>query len=352
MANLTIHDVAARAGVSISTVSRALRGIGYVNAKKREQVLQAAAELGYVPHASAQALRAQRSGVIGVVAGDLGNPHTVALINSIQKFVGDRGYTALFTSVINDGEAMEQSALQTMLRQRPDGLIVATLQTRISDHLLQQAGGAGLPTVLIGRSLSNSGVDSISSNYQRGSETLTDYLLDLGHRRIAFVGADISEAEHIGRLRGYLASMQRARIKVRPAWVVGDDKPMRPYYPTSLTGYRGAKRLLQLPSRPTAIMARNDVTAIGVIQAVNEAGLSVPGDISVTGFDDIPLAGFIAPALTTMSQPTEKEGELAAEFLLGRLERPNEVIPPRTLTLECNLIVRASTARAVTAKEQ
>ena len=107
MANLTIHDVAARAGVSISTVSRAMRGIGYVNAKKREQVLQAAAELGYVPHASAQALRAQRSGVIGVVAGDLGNPHTVALINSIQKFVGDRGYTALFTSVINDGEARE-----------------------------------------------------------------------------------------------------------------------------------------------------------------------------------------------------------------------------------------------------
>ncbi len=102
--------------------------------------------------------------------------------------------------------------------------------------------------------------------------------------------------------------MQRARIKIRTAWVIGDEKPGRPYYPTSLTGYRAAKRLLQLPSRPTAIMARNDVTAIGVIQAIKEAGLSVPGDISVTGFDDIPLAGFIAPALTTMSQPTEKRG--------------------------------------------
>lgn len=350
MANVTIHDVAARAGASISTVSRALRGVGYVSEKKRAQILAAAAALGYVPHASAQALRARRSGVIGVVAGDLGNPHTADLVNSIQKFVGERGYTALFTSVTSDGEAMEQKALQTMLRQRPDGLIVATLQTRVSDHLLQQANRAGLPTTLIGRSLSNDGVDSISSNYQGGCETLTDYLLGLGHRRIAFVGADLSEAEHVGRLRGYLASMQRARLKVRPAWVVGDDKPARPYYPTSLTGYRGAKRLLQLPSRPTAIMARNDVTAIGVIQAINEAGLSVPSDISVTGFDDIPLAGFIAPALTTMSQPTEKEGELAAEFLLGRLERPNEAIPPRTLTLECSLIVRASTARVPTTK--
>ena len=348
--NPTIHDVAARAGVSISTVSRAMRGNGYVNADKREQILRAAAELGYVPHAGAQVLRTQRSGVIGVVVGDLGNPHTATLADSIQKFVGDRGYITLFASMVNDGKVTEQKVLQAMLRQRPDGLIVATLQSRVSDDLLQQACSTGLPTVLIGRSLQDAGVDSITSNYQRASETLTDYLLELGHQRIAFIGADISEAERIGRLRGYLASMRRARIKVRPTWVIGDDVPLRPYYPTSLTGYRAAKRLLQLPSKPTAIMARNDVTAIGAIQAIKEAGLSIPGDISVTGFDDIPLAGFIAPALTTMSQPTEKEGELAAEFLLGRLERPDEVIPPRTLTLECNLIVRASTARAPTSK--
>ncbi len=349
-ANPTIHDVAACAGVSISTVSRALRGTGYVNAEKREQILRVAMELGYVPHAGAQGLRTQRSGVIGVVLGDLGNPHTATLANSIQRYLGERGYAAVFVSVASDGDAMEQRALQSMLRQRPDGLIVATLQTRMSDHLLQQACSAGLPAILIGRALAGSNVDSISSNYQRGSETLTDYLLELGHRRIAFIGAALSEAEHVGRLRGYLASMRRARIKVRPAWVIGEERPGRPYYPTSLTGFRAAKRLLQLPSRPTAIMARNDVTAIGAIQAIKEAGLSVPGDISVTGFDDIPLAGFIAPALTTMSQPTEKEGELAAEFLLGRLERPEEVIAPRALVLECSLIVRASTAPAASGK--
>ncbi|MBS0590516.1 MAG: LacI family DNA-binding transcriptional regulator [Proteobacteria bacterium] len=346
MPGVTIHDVAAHAGVSISTASRALRGIGYVDAGKRELVLRAVAALGYVPDASAQALRARRSGVIGIVVGDLGNPHTATLVHSIEKYVSARGYTALFTSVVDDGEAMEQKALQTMLRQRPDGLIVATLQTHISDLLLQQARRAGLPTTLIGRSLASGDFDSITSNYQRGSEILTDYLLSLGHRRIAFVGAHLSEAEHVGRLRGYLAAMQRARIKVRPDWVVGDDKPARPYYPNSLTGYRAAKRLLQLRTHPSAIMARNDVTAIGVIQAITEAGLSVPEDVSVTGFDDIPLAGFIAPALTTMSQPTEKEGELAAEFLIARLERPDEVIAPRALTLECNLIVRASSARA------
>jgi LacI family transcriptional regulator len=345
MATVTIHDVAAHAGVSISTVSRALSGTGYVNAERRRQIQQAAEDLGYVPHASAQSLRSKHSGLIGVVVGDLGNPHTVDLVNSIQKFAGDRGYTVLFTSVAGASETQERAALQAILRQRPDGLIVATLQTPTSDRLLRQAGHSGLPTILIGRALPEVGIDSISSNYQRGSEVLFDYLLELGHRRIAFLGADISEAEHIGRLRGYLSALRRARIKLRTAWVVGDGEHGQPSYPSFLTGYRGAKRLLQLPHRPTAIMARNDITAVGAIQAIREAGLSVPEDISVTGFDNIPLAGSIAPALTTMSQSTEKEGELAAEFLLGRLERPNEVIPPRILTLECSLIVRASTAR-------
>lgn len=341
----TIHDVAARAGVSISTVSRALSGSGYVRAERRRLIFQAAEELGYVPHASAQSLRSRHSGVIGVVVGSMDNPHTVDLVNSIQSFAGDRGYTVLFTSVTDAGEVREREALQAMLRQRPDGLIVATLQSPVSDRLLRQAGNSGLPTILIGRSLADAGVDSISSNYQRGSEVLTDYLLDIGHRRIAFLGAAFSEAEHIGRLRGYLVALRRARIKIRQAWIVGDNEPGKPSYPTFLTGYFGAKRLLQLPSRPTAIMARNDIAAIGAIQAIREAGLSVPDDISVAGFDNIPLAGYIAPALTTMSQPTEKEGELAAEFLLGRLERPDEVIPPRKLILECNLIVRASTTR-------
>lgn len=350
MTTPTIHDVAALAGTSISTVSRALSGTGYVNAERRRQILRAVEELGYVPHASAQSLRSRHSGLIGVVVGDLGNPHTVDLVNSIRKFTGDRGYTVLFTSVADAGEAREREALQAMLRQRPDGLIVATLQTSVSDRLLQQAGDSGLPTILIGRALPEAGVDSICSNYQRGSETLTDYLLELGHRRIAFLGAEISEAEHIGRLRGYLAALRRARIKLRSAWVIGDGEPGKPSYPGFLTGYRGAKHLLKLPNRPTAIMARNDITAVGAIQAIREAGLSVPEDISVAGFDNIPLAGFIAPALTTMSQSTEKEGELAAEFLLGRLERPDEAIPPRTLTLECNLIVRASTARVPTSR--
>ncbi|MGE0582921.1 MAG: LacI family DNA-binding transcriptional regulator [Steroidobacteraceae bacterium] len=341
----TIRDVAARAGTTPATVSRALNGTGYVSAAKRRAVLDAAAELGYIPHASAQLLRSTRSRLLAVIVGDLENPRSTMLINGVQKLAGERGYTTFFASVADSGGQSEQDVLRVLLRQRPEGLILATLRTPPSDQFLHEVASRGLPVSLVGRDLEQAGVDSISANYRRGGETITGHLLELGHRRIAFLGAQLSEADRIGRLRGYLDALQRARIQVRPAWVIGDaEQPSGPRYPTHLTGYQGVQRLLQLSARPTAIVARNDVTAVGAIQALKDAGLRVPGDVSVTGFDNIPLAGAITPALTTMSQPTEEEGNLAAEFLIARLERPQETIPPRAIVLECNLIVRASTA--------
>jgi DNA-binding LacI/PurR family transcriptional regulator len=135
--------------------------------------------------------------------------------------------------------------------------------------------------------------------------------------------------------------------------VIGDaEGPTGPKYPNYLTGYQGVQRLLQLRARPTAIVARNDVTAVGALQALNETGLRVPGDISVTGFDNIPLAATISPALTTMTRPTEEEGRLAGEFLIARLERPQESIVPRTILFERHLITRASTAFLVPARPE
>ena len=341
----TIVDVAARAGTTTATVSRALNGTGYVRAERRRSILEAAAELGYVPHASAQLLRSSRSRMLGVMVGDLANPRSASLINSVQAVAVERGYTTLFASVPDSGSQSEQDVLQAFLRQRPEGLVLATLQTRESDRLLGELAGRGMPVALVGRALDSARIDSISADYRRGGDTITTHLLDLGHRRIAFLGAQLSESDQVGRLRGYLDALKRARIQVRPAWVIGDARgPHGPSYPTFLTGYQGAQRLLQLPLRPTAIVARNDVTAVGALQALKDAGLRVPADISVTGFDNIALAPAIAPALTTMSHPTEEVGRLAAEFLIARLERPEEPIAPRNIVLQCNLIVRASTA--------
>ncbi len=346
MALPTIIDVAARARASTATVSRALNGHGYVSALRRRAVLEAATELGYVPHASAQSLRSSRSRLLGLIVGDLANPRSVTLINSVQTVAAERGYTMFFASVLDSGAQSEQDLLREFLRHRPAGLVLATLRTPPSDQVLQQVADGGLPVVLVGRCMEHAGIDSISANYRRGAETITEHLLKLGHRRIAFLGAQWSERDRVGRLRGYLDALQRARIQVRPSWVIGDaEGSSGPRYPTYLTGHQGAQRLLQLSSRPTAIVARNDVTAVGALQALKDAGLRVPGDISLTGFDNIPLAAAVAPALTTMSQPTNEEGRLAGEFLIARLERPQENIPPRAIVLECNLIVRASTAR-------
>jgi DNA-binding LacI/PurR family transcriptional regulator len=192
--------------------------------------------------------------------------------------------------------------------------------------------------------LDHPGVDSVSANYRRGGFLATQHLVDFGHRRIAFVGARISDADRIGRFRGYLDALEQAGIAVRPEYVVGNHgMEPSPRYSTQLTGYQGAQEILRLRSRPTAIFARNDHTAIAALQALKEAGLRIPEEMSVAGFDNVPLAAAISPALTTVSQPTDEEGRLAAEYLLGRVERPEEDIARRELILECNLIVRAST---------
>jgi len=341
----TMIQVAERAGTTIATVSRVVNNAPGVSPRMRARVSAVVAELGYVPHASAQLLRTGRSRIIGIVVGDLANPRSVSLINSVQAVAAAHGLTALVASATGSEPDGEISLIGAFMRHRPAGLLVATLRTLASDRYLTRIADQGVPVVLVGRTLQGANIDSVCANYRRGGQLITRHLIALGHRRIAFVGAHFDEADRVARLRGYLDALQRARLAVRPGLVAGDGHPSAmPHYATYLTGYQATRLLLKQPTRPTAIVSRNDMVAVGAIQAAREAGLHVPDDISITGFDNIPLAAAFAPALTVMSQPTEEEGHLAAELLLARIERPAEVREPRELTLECNLIVRASTA--------
>ncbi|MBI4476194.1 MAG: substrate-binding domain-containing protein, partial [Acidobacteria bacterium] len=265
------------------------------------------------------------------------------LANAVQAEATARGY-ATFIGTAADDPASEVAIIEAFHRQRVAGLVVATLATDQSDDLLTRLAAHRLPLLLVGRKLDDPHVDSVLANYRRGGLLATEHLIDLGHRRMAFIGAQVSDADRVGRLRGYLDALERAGLPIRPEYIVGPSRSASPRYSTQLTGYECAQRLLRLPSRPTAIFARNDYTAIGALQALQEAGLKAPDDISVAGFDNVPLAAVMAPALTTVSQPTEEEGRLAAEFLLARIERPGDEMQKRQLVLECNLIVRASTA--------
>ncbi len=341
----TLTDVARRAGTTGATVSRVVNASGYVSARLRATVEAAVRELGYVPNANASVLKSRRSTTIGVVVGDLLSPYAIELADTVRAMAAQRGYTTLIGSASED-VASELSVIEVFHRQRAAGLVVATLPTEESDREIERLTAHRTPVVLLGRSLEGAAIDSVSADFRRGGYLATRHLIELGHRRIAFVGASIEEADRITRLRGYLDAVAEANLPARADLVVGGgESTPGPRYSTQATGYTGAQQLLRLASRPTAIFARNDQTAFGVIQALRDQGCRVPEDVSVVGFDDIALARQAVPALTTVSQPTTEQGRLAAEFLLGRIERPDEPVEPRRIVLECRLMVRGSTAR-------
>jgi len=341
----TIVDVARHAGTTTTTVSRVLNESGYVRDTVRTRVLAAVDALRYVPNANARTLKTKQSHTLGIVIGDLLNPYSAALADAVQRVAMARGYATFVASAASDDVQSEISVLEAFHRQRVAGLIVATLPTAGSDEMLTRLADHRLPLLLVGRTLAHPRVDAVSANFRRGGLICTQHLIALGHRRIAFVGARVTDASRVNRLRGYLDALGEAGIAVREEYVIGhpNGNPS-PRYSTHLAGYQAVQQLLHLRPRPTAIFARNDYTAVGALQALREAGLRVPDDLSLAGFDNIPLASVVSPALTTVSQPTEEEGRLAAEFLIARIERPHEDIARRELTLECNLIVRASTA--------
>jgi len=339
----TIFDVARLASTTPTTVSRVLNNSGYVRATTRAAVLDAVDRLQYVPNANARALKTKRSRVIGILTGDLFNPYSVMLAGAIQTHAEARGYTT-FIAAAGDLPGSEVHALEAFHRQRLGGVIVASLQTPQSDRLLVRLAELSLPVVLVGRQIDHPRVDAISANFRRGGALATQHLIGIGHRRIAFLGAHQADVPRIGRFQGYLDALADGAIPIRDDLIVGPARVSpTPRYSTQVDGYHAMQQLLKQPSRPTAIFARNDYTAIGALQALKEAGLRTPDDVAVAGFDDIPLAAAMSPSLTTVSQPTHEEGRLAAEFLIERIERADWETARREITLECNLIVRAST---------
>jgi DNA-binding LacI/PurR family transcriptional regulator len=346
LAQPTISDVAKLASTTPATVSRVINNSGYVSARTRAAVLEAVEQLHYVPNANARVLKTKRSHVIGILTGDLFNPYSVTLAGAVQAHAEARGYTT-FMAAAGDAADSEVRAIEAFHRQRLAGVIVASLQTPASDHLLLRLAEQSLPLVLVGRQLAHPRIDTISANFRRGGTLATQHLISAGHRRIAFIGANLADTPRIGRFQGYLDALAEAGLAMRDDLIVGQPRlTPNPKYSTQIDGYRAMQQLLKLPSRPTAIFARNDYTAIGALQALKEAGLRTPDDVAVAGFDDIPLAAAMSPSLTTVSQPTDDEGRFASEFLLERIERSGSTgeTARREILLECNLIVRASTA--------
>ena len=327
MARPTMEDVAKRAGVSRALVSLVMRGSPKVSERRRDAVLRAAEELGYSPHAMARSLASRTSTVLGVMVSDLHNAFFAEVVDGLDAVAREQG----FELIINTGgrsPARERRALDSLLSFRPAGL--ALLSPVVPTGAISNAADH-LPIVLVARSSRVSGVDTVNDDGEQGVGLAVDHLVSLGHRDI--VHLDGGEGSQAGpRRRGYVSAMTRHGLDPR---VVSSEY-------TDAAGAKAIQELRRDGRMPTAIISCNDFNAVGAISALEEAGSRVPEDVSVVGYDNTSLAALRHVSLTTLDQPRNEIGRLAAEALLQRV-RGERTDPVRHL-LHPKLVVRSTTA--------
>ena len=330
----TMADVAARAGVSAATVSRALSGDPkQVSASALQRIIDAAEELEYIPNNLARNMRAGTARILGLVISDIGNPFFTAVARGAEDVAQRHGYSLVLSSTDENPER-EASSLGVMAAERAAGVIIAT--TNENGTALRRARDTGMAIVAIDRHIVDLPTDSVVVDNESAAHDAVTHLVRLAHRRVAIVGGPIDADTARERRRGYERALREAGIAIDPELCCrGDFREMAALAMT--------RELLDLPDPPTAIFAVNNLTTIGVLGAVRERGLAVPGDISIVGFDDIPTSELLDPPLTVVQQPTYQVGAQAAKLLIRRLREP--AAPVQEVVLAASLVVRGSTGR-------
>jgi LacI family transcriptional regulator len=330
----TIRDVARAAGVGQATVSRVLNNSGYVKPETRERVLQAAKELGFVPNQVARSLVRKSTATIGLVIPDITNPFFPAVTRGVEDAASESGYTVFLCNTDND-PAMEAQDVQKLRERMVDGLIFVGATNR--HNLVETLIADGVPVVVTDRQLLDLDVDSALVDNTAGARSACRHLVELGHTRIAHVAGHNLTRTGQDRLAGYRLALEEASIPFDDALVAWGDFTLD-------SGYRAAQVLLGRSPRPTAVFAANDLMALGVLRAALAAGLSVPEDLSVVGFDDIQLAELVQPALTTVRQPAYEMGRIAMCMLRERIAG-SACEGGRHHTFQPELVVRGTTRR-------
>jgi len=330
------------------TVSRVVSGEGYVSDITRKKVLKAVKDLNYRRNGLARSLKRQFTETVGLVLGDISNPYSTELARAVRETLVNQGFN-LFICISENGSKEDIVAFESLSSHSVDGIIVATRSNEAGDRYLRNLVETNVPVVTIGRDFQNKNVDLVSPDNLKGGFEATRHLIDLGHKRIAFIGANLSSGSHLKRLQGYVNALKSHAIPVDESLITGrsDDRSDVSGYSTEDIGFEAMKRLLSLGRPPTAVFARNDFTAIGAMRAISDAGLKIPGDIAIVGFDDIPLAARMSPSLTTVRQPMRVEGQIAAEMLLERI-KSGKRISRRERILDCELVVRESSGSNLT----
>lgn len=323
----TLKQVAARAGVSFTTVSHVVNRSRPVSDAARVRVERAIAELGYFPSAVARALKTSQTHILGVIVPNITNPFFSELMRGIEDACLRGGYSVFLCNGDDDRERQGRS-LDTLQERRVDGVLLAT-PTGPAAALAKRLTGMKLKTVVVDRNIPGLEADHVRIDHTGGARTAVEHLLELGHRHIACLAGPSSFAASRARVSGYRKAMERAGIHPRDEWILEGDF-------SAPAGHDLTRRLLDTTDC-TAVFASNDLQGIGALRAAAERGLAVPRDLSVIGFDGIEMGAFTYPALTTVGYPIRAIGETAATVLIdriaGRRSSTSEVIVPPAVIL-------------------
>ncbi|WP_297109432.1 LacI family DNA-binding transcriptional regulator [uncultured Devosia sp.] len=328
---VTITDVSKRAGVSRSTVSRVVAGNGYVSEDKRKAIEAAIAELGYRPNTLAQALRSNRSNLIGAVMVDIGTPYFANMIYGVQRATRPAGKSLIVSSGYADQDE-EARAVIELVDRSCDG-IVLYLERPMRENVVEIVRKARIPVVAIGHSPNPVAQGRVVLDNFEGARAAMNYLLEQGHRKIVHLSGQVDFGDTVARMRGMETALAEHGMTLDDIHVVNGIFHQD-------FGYSATRDLIASGRDFTAIFAGDDDMAAGVLLALREAGLRVPEDVSVMGFDDAFHAKHMWPPLTTVRQPVDTLGEVAASLLLRLLGEPR--VDPLQSIVETNLVVRAS----------
>ncbi|MGQ0834300.1 MAG: LacI family DNA-binding transcriptional regulator [Gammaproteobacteria bacterium] len=330
----TIKDVARHAKVSVASVSRALNGKGVITPSTRKRILRAAEKLHYVPHAAARTLSTRRTQTIGAVLPDIYGEFFSELIRGIDQAARRHGLHVLVTG--SHGDAAEAEAAVRAMAGRVDGLLM--MSPYLDSGLLNKGLRARAPIVLMNSRDKERALASLTVDNYEGAFAMVRHLAGLGHRRIAHITGPADNFDARERLRGYRAAIAELQPGAPAAVLAGDF--------TRESGYAVAQQILRDHSRPDVIFAANDMMAIGCLFALTEAGVRVPDEIAITGFDDIPIARFVTPPLTTVRVDITGLGSRAVERLVAAIEAKG--VAPSSEVVKSELVVRVSCGAART----
>ncbi|MCW3489413.1 LacI family DNA-binding transcriptional regulator [Dethiobacter alkaliphilus] len=330
--NITTKDVAKKAGVSQATVSRVLNNYHYVGEKTRRKVTEAIAELGYQPNEIARSMALQKTSTLGLIVPDLTNPFYSEISKSIISRAKEFKYNVIVCNSDNS-KALQDFYIDFLQQKRVDGIIMASVA--LEDENVEKMVRSGFPCIFCNRRLAMKTANFVSSDNKKGAKLAINHLLEKGHRKIAFISGPQTFSTAVERFAGYKEALKEQGVPIVAQFVRQGNYDKE-------SGYHVTKELLALPERPTAIFASNDVMALSSMEAILDAGLQIPEDIALVGYDDIDMSGHRRIELTTVAQQKDEVGRLAVDKLIETIKGGTD--KPYHVFLEPKLIIRNTTA--------